>query len=311
MKSKVLFGVFTVLVLTLIVVMIVKDETETKIIINPQYISMYHTDDYETFHISLLTTTPNISHFNEENVMFSSVENDTESMSLNLVDISSYGDGYDYLDDEYYVVDFEFQLPISMKDTEIKMSDCHINLSYANGDTLNLFIGEFNYLFKPQVKNSMVLGNFSATYGYVNEIETVTGINITLSNISDQNITIKSIDLLSSDIHLNFGKSLEMEECYYKSDVTECIGVDDYNFDELLVNQKSYLLRTNNSIDLYIPMVYQNESSFIYRFPIIITYLEGGEEYQYVIDDFPFMTKGIYLEEMEGDYREATIFESD
>lgn len=309
-KTNIAFGFLFFLCIILIITSIVKKEVDTKIIMNPQYISMYHTDDLESFKISVLTTTPEIHHFQSENVSFVNVENDQETVSLKLKEINTYDDQYQYHEQEYYVVDFIFELPFKLENREIQINDANIKITYANGDHLKLYIGEFNYIFKTPSVEDIILSNLSATYQYIDDVETVSGVNISLSNITDSNITIIDIDLLSTNVHMNFGKAVEREECYYKDEVSFCLGEEVYDFEEILEQPQSFLHRSGNTIDLYIPMVYLDDSVFLYRFPIIVTYMIQGEMKELVIDDFPFMNKGIYLEEMEGGYREATIYQN-
>lgn len=305
-KTQIATALFVVLILTLTASLLTKKEIETKIISNKQIISMYHTDQTEEVKISLLTTNPSSFYFNKDYVTFTRLYNQTQTVSLKLVEINITDDLYEYNETPYYLVEYLYTLPFTGTNTYINMDDVNLSIDYDNGDNIDLYLGEFNYLFSTFNDDDITLGNLSATYQYVNNIETVGGINLTLKNITTDNLNITNIKILSTNVKANYGEVLVREECNYLKTVSECI-VDDYNINSYTESDITFLLRKNNNLELYIPLSYLNQTQYIYRFSIIVEYTQGGIIKEYILDDFPFMSKGIYLKEMESNYSEATI----
>jgi hypothetical protein len=287
---------------------LLKDNTETKILTNIQYISIVHTNELEKVKVGILTTTPNSKYFKEENIGLSNIKNTDNTVSLKIDKVLAYDDQYEYQEDVYYLVEFFFTLPFKASNM-IRIDDAILSINYSNGDNLSMYIGEFNYAFLEET-NDLTLGNLSATYGYIDGIETVSGINLTLNNVSNQNITINKIEVLSTNIQINNEYTIKREECHYKESVENCLDIDIYDPHKEPTNEHSFVLRVKNDIDMYLPLYYKNKETYIYRFGLMITYTINGEEKTYIIDDFPYMTKSIYLEEMEGNYREATIYQN-
>jgi hypothetical protein len=219
-------------------------------------------------------------------------------------------DEYEYNDNIYYRVDYFFKLPFSGTNTYINMDQVYLSLDYDNGDNIDVFIGELNYLFKTYNDDDISLGNLSATYEYINDVETVGGINVTLANLTNDNFNITNINLVSSNVKANYEKTIERSECSYRSTVEDCLVEEGYDFENYNESDKTFLVRKNNNLELYIPLNYLNNTEYLYRFSITIEYEIDGETKEYIIDDFPFMSKGIYLKEMEGNFHEGTIHNS-
>ena len=82
----------------------------------------------------------------------------------------------------------------------------------------------------------------------------ISGINLEMGNLSDSNIIIKDIDILSTSVEFNLEKLLETEPCPYTSTVCECLGIDYYSFTSRSeTSEISYLFRKNNTLKLYLP----------------------------------------------------------
>lgn len=307
MKSKVVYAVISGVLILLSIVLLSKEEIPTILLSNKQIISIYHTDQSEKIKISLLTTNPNNFYFNKEYITFSSLYNQDQTVSLKIQSILVSNDEYEYEDKTYYRVDYFFNLPFSGTNTYINMDEVYLSLDYDNGDNIDIYIGELNYLFKKYNDEDLSLGNLSATYEYINGIETVGGINLTLANVANDNVNITNISIVSSNVKANYNKTIERSECNYKKTVAYCLTEDDYDFHHYQESNKTFLVRKNNNIELYIPLSYLNDTDYLYRFSIIIEYVKDGQTKEYIIDDFPFMSKGIYVEEMEGHYHEGRI----
>ncbi len=303
-KRNIVYFILAIVIISLSISMLTKDDIETKILTNKQIISTYHTDQTEEVMISLLTTNPNSFYFDKDYITFTSLFNEKQTVSLKLSNIKISYDEYDFQGETYYLVECFFNLPFTGTNTYINMTDVNLAIDYDNGESIELFVGEFNYLFAAFNDDDISLGNLSGTYEYIDEVETIGGINLTLKNIANNNINITNIRILSSDVRANYGETIEREECNYLKTVNECL-YKEYNPNNYTSSDQTFLIRENNSIDLYIPLSYLNNTDYLYRFSIIIEYELNGEAKEYIIDDFPYMSKGIYIEEMEDNYHEG------
>lgn len=310
MKSKIVYGVLSIVVTLLAISLLTRKEIPTLLVSNKQIISIYHTDQSEEIKLSLLTTNPNNFYFDQDYVTFSKLYNEDQTVSMKIHSIVVSNDDYEYNNQTFYRVDYFFKLPFAGTNTYINMDEVFLSMDYDNGDCIDIYIGEFNYLFREYNDDDISLGNLSATYEYIDNIETVGGVNVTLSNLTSDNLNITNISIVSTSVKANYNKTLERSECSYQETVADCILEEGYDFNNHKDSDKTFLVRKNNNIELYIPLNYLYKTQYLYRFSIIIEYEIDGVVKEYIIDDFPFMSKGIYLKEMEGRYYDGTIIHS-
>ena len=141
----------------------------------------------------------------------------------------------------------------------------------------------------------------------INGYNTIGGINLSLSNHSNSNITITDISILSESVRFNTFFLTEREPCDYRATVVDCLALNDYSFTTYNVYETmNSLLSPKNSTSYYIPLSYL-DSPFIHRFGIQLTYTIDGEERLYILDDFPFMKTSLFQEEYEDNYHVYTI----
>lgn len=307
MKIKLIFFILSLVLIVLSISILTTDDIKTKVLSNAQVISIYHTNQREEISISLLTNNPEDFYFDSDYIVFSKLYNDEETLSLRLKKIDYVKEEYIYDKMAYFQVDLHFTLPFTASASSINMDDVSLQLDYDNGDSVTVFIGEFNYLFQDFNDEDLALSNLSASYDYIDGVETVSAFNIGLSNSSEDNINITGVKVISTDVLANYSKSIKGVICPYKDDVASCLTEEEYDPHLYTESSQIFFLPKRNNIDLFVPLVYMDDAKYLYRAAIVVSYRINGEDKEFIIDDFPFMSKPIYLEEMEDYYHEGVI----
>lgn len=307
-KRNFLYIIIIMLTMTLTLLLLIKEEKELVIISRDYPYSIYHSDNYETIDIELLTNNPESYHFNNNYISSSKFYNEDEELSVSVKDIVKSSHSVSYQGDDFYIVTFKFTLPFISNELYIEMSDVFLELIYDNSQTISLRIGEVNYLFDDSNNSDITLSNLSATHEVVNGYNTIGGVNLELSNSSTNNIIITDITLLSSSVYLNESKIVTNKTCDYTSTVKDCIGVEYYYFNEeyndILLNT---LLGKNNTLELYLPLLYDKKTSFIYEFSIVIEYEKNDQKNKLIIDNFPYMKTSIFTTFNEEEFHVYTF----
>ena len=122
--------------------------------------------------------------------------------------------------------------------------------------------------------------------------------------MSDENLVITSFDLGSTSVKFN---DYYLYEIYNEPDlfdsVDEILLVENYDFyiDTSSYN-KSMLLKENQSVMLYIPLIYLGEIEYIHRFFFQVNYLSNEGETILIIDDIPYVSTSIFQTSLEDGY---------
>ena len=162
-KIKVMLSCITFVFIALILSLILKDNTKTKILTNTQFISIVHTKELEKVKIGILTTTPNSIYFKKENIGLSNIKNTENTVSLKIDKVLTYDDQYEYQEEVYYLVELFFTIPFKSSNI-VKIDEAILSINYSNGDNLSMYIDEFNYAFLEET-NDITIRNISATNG--------------------------------------------------------------------------------------------------------------------------------------------------
>jgi len=304
MKIKYLLFVLAVFSIVLGIALLIEDDSPLKIITSPKVYSMKHTELNETFKISVLMNRNDTYHL-DTNYMRKSVLKDGENhlpLSVELVQVSD--DTMDVKGESYYLVNFVVSLNIEMTDHLIAFNTASLQITYENNEIVDLYIGEFNYLFKEN-SDDLSMYNLQGTFGEVNGINTVTGVAVELHNQSNHNLKIKRIDIISEDVSLNNDYLIEKDrEIDMFESVEDVLVIDKYSFETYESDEQQHLIMEDASKKFYVPLLYNSDIKYINRFVIMITYEIDGQEKVYYIDDFVFMNALHFGAEFEQYYQE-------
>ena len=307
MKARIMYLTVIVLVITLSILLFIKEDQELIIISSDNVYSIYHSDNYETFTIELLTNQPQNYYFDNNYLSSAALKNDKQDLSIDIVKILHSDDTTLYKENEFYNIYFTAELSFISDDLLISMDNVFLHLNYMNGEEIIVSIGEFNYLFSDSFSSDISLNNLSATHQEVNEINTISGVNLELGNLGDSNILITNVEIVSTNVKFNLGYSILRDECLHTSTVNLCLNTDNYQFNqESNVIKTNFILRKNNVINIYLPLTYLNDSKFIYQFSIVVTYDMNNIEKTFIIDDFPYMRTSLFSDQLEGDFHVYT-----
>ncbi len=301
-KSNILYVLIIMLTITLTILLLVKEEEEVIVITREYPYSIYHSDNYETIDIEVLTNAPYSYHFDNDYIVSSSLKNEKEQIHTSIKDIKKSTHAVSYLNQDFYVVTIRLQLPFTSTEYLLELEDADLVLLYENQEEVSVLIGDIAYLFNDNQSTGITLSNLSATHEEINGYNTIGGVNIELSNTSDHNIVLKDISLLTNDVTVNNDAVLTNKTCEYTTTVSQCLGRESYDFHEdILQSQLSILVGKNNTLELYLPLLYNN-TSFIYEFAIVIEYSINNKVEQLIVDNFPYMKTSIFTTFNEDDF---------
>ncbi len=294
MNIKYILLILSVLLIGFSIILLTTDNKEFELYSISQIHSYKKTSDTEYFHIQLKTNDKDNYFFIKEEIQNASLTDGTEIVPLQVKDIlikESY--------EGYYIVDVSFKIDFDSDDYIIQFNQTKLILTYDK-DELTIPIGEFNYLFKEENTNDLSLINLEATYDTFHNVETVSGVMITLNNKTNNNIVIKDISILSNTVDvMNDHVFILHEEL---DPFTKVEDILDSSFSHYDYESKdiSIPISPDSNITLFGPLVFHSDIDYIHRFTLMITYTINDQEKVFYIDDFPFMRTSYF----ETDYIE-------
>ncbi len=278
--------------ITLIVALLQPTEPPFNIITVPQTYSFYQSDLLETQTLSLLTTKPDHYYFDDAYVVQIAVVNDETRFPLNLQQIQTEPQKYTYQNETYYPVHLEVQPELSFSDKRFEMVDASLEITYDDGSTILLQLGEWNYLYADTFDTELIIGERYATYEMSAEIETVGGITIETINRTNEMITITEIELLSHATYID-ASTITATSCEGFMTVSDCLT---YPYDNIVETISIPIHKTvlgGQSTLLYLPLKF-TKYPFFHQGAIIIHYQYHQQEFTTIMDDFPFLRTSLF-----------------
>jgi hypothetical protein len=273
-----------------------------KLITSPQVYSMKYTELNEEFKIPLMMNKNQTYHLDQNYIVKSSIKSGEEELPISIKNIQVSNETTEINNEQYYMVFLIVNLLIESNDHIIQFDQANLYLKYENEFELDLYIGEFNYVFEESIQELSLL-QLKGSFDEIEGNNTVTGIMLELKNSSGRNITIKRLDLFSKSIGLNNDYLIEKNELInYQDSVESILLIDSYDYESYEISETEYFLLNNQSKLLYVPLTYHGNIKFISRFVIRVTYLIDGQEKELYIDDFIFMNQSLFEEGFEGNY---------
>lgn len=311
MKTKIIFGLLALVLIVFTVLLFIPDDKTFKIISSPKIHSIYKSSDNELFDLEFLVNKTDTYYFDSDFISRISLnsELDEEVVSLVIMEINYDDNMYIYDKEEYYLVEMSLGIGFNSDDYLIEFEETYLIIEYDNQEELKLFIGEFNYLFTDELNDELVISNLSSTVFKIDDVSTVSGVFIELYNTSDENLVITNFDIGSSSLSFN---NFYLSEIYNTPDLYDSVGLVllnnefDYNQDVLVMN-KTILIRENQSIMLYVPISYLGQIEYIHRFYFEINYVSNQGESKLIIDDFPYISTSSFQKSLEDGYIEYEI----
>ncbi|MFA5036227.1 MAG: hypothetical protein WC479_03535 [Candidatus Izemoplasmatales bacterium] len=217
-------------------------------------------------------------------------DNDKE-MIVTIKSIAVMDNQIPYKSKLYYAFRIDFQpLDMGNNTTQISFRDATIEITYTNTYKLTFNIGNIDLIYD-KLEDSDYLDMFRL-YGVINPIDGVdslAGIVIGLSIRQNTSITITDMTIFTPDAELDWNEAIIVESAPMQKDTVASI-LENENYQNIV---NSYGEDTNDLSLLsdsliFIPIQYFNDLTYLYRFPIMISYMIGENSYKYYIDDFLF-----------------------
>ncbi|MCB9498657.1 MAG: hypothetical protein H6687_02075 [Bacillales bacterium] len=252
--------------------------------------------DTETLSIPLYFSKNNSFLTNKKQIESISIINNDNGFISYLEDLKE-GDKLTYKNQKYY----EFIFILSFKSYEdfsdpVYIKDAKIKITYKNGVIENFLIGNANILFNSNISdnNDFSVLKLSAVTNTIDEMETIVGINLALLNNTENDIVLQRIS--TKNVLYEFDYNNYLERCIdQKTKLTEIY--DNYSYKAISINDEriSLIIEPSKSGSLFIPLLYFSEVKYIDKLPIYIEYSLNGEIKTFTIDDFRFMSKGLFV----------------
>jgi len=311
MKTKIVFGLLTFLLVVFIGLLFIPGHRNLKVITSPKIFSILKSSDNEYIEIELLVNQKDTYYFNKDYISSMSIKSefDEEIIPLVIHNISYSNNQYDYENDLFYLVNLSVSIGFESEEFLISFEKAFLDILYDNEENLKLYVGEFNYLFNDNLNSDLGISNLTSTVHNNEGINTVSGIFIELYNRSTENLVINRLHLGSASVSFN---NYYLSEIYEEPDLFETIEeilvIENYDFNQVKSSvNKSILLRENQSVMLYVPLSYLGEIDFIHRFFFELKYFNNEGESSFVIDDIPYINTSIFQSDLEESY---IIYES-
>jgi len=288
--------VFTVLSITLLQ----PQETPLKLITSPHVYSFFHTDDLELMHIDLLINQPDHYIVNKSYITAVYVENEDERIPLDCASVSVSDQPYYYQEEAFYPVKLSLKNSIVYDEKAWSIPDAQLTILYENGETISLFIGEWNYLYQQGVDDFITTGSYTATYEELNGIETIGGMTLEIINRTNEVVTITNIKVLSMDVIID-NSNITETFCEGHTTVEECIGHPYNNTIVPVLKPLNTTLLGGQSIFLYLPLTY-HQYPYFHQGVLEIRYMYHNQEYVLIVDDFPLIQTTPFQPAYEGNY---------
>ncbi|MCF7925838.1 MAG: hypothetical protein K9L26_04825 [Candidatus Izimaplasma sp.] len=296
MKRNLVMSIPLILVLLLTGLMFIEKDNTLLVVSNPSILSSYQSSVHETMSITVLSNQSKSYHFDKDYITKAAIVSGEEQTRINITDINSLAETTELNGQQVSPVHITFKLDFHIEQGMIQYTEANLLLYYHNGAHLSIPIGEFHYVFLRESSHPITLGGLSATTEEIDGITTVSGIYLELGNISNNNIVIKQINLLSCDVIANHKQTTLVEQTIlYDDHVTDVIPLEQYDFHQAFVEEPlNHLILKQQSQAFYVPLIYQGDIAHIERFVIEITYEQNNTLNTIYLDDFPFMRQNLF-----------------
>ncbi len=228
---------------------------------------------------------------------------DFNQLKVTIDEIRYAGDYLDDYDNMYHLFMYDINFEEVTID-QINFSNAVLKLIYKNQDCLELSIGEVNLVFKDVSQDqNLDIYRVYTTVKTIDTIEYVSGLVVGLDNFNKE-ITIKNISLGLEQIKLDTNHLLHLDNAIaYDMDIDTVLGTDYDPFNKGI--QIDFLVEEGLVL---IPFTYTNNLFLLNRFPIYIEYTYKNATYEYVLDDFMYISECYSLEVANGKIQEYIYY---
>lgn len=298
MKKWVLIIIGLYFVFAIILILTAPKKSDSvKILVRKQSYSQVITSKEETFDI-LIYISDNQTFLTEiQTINDARIISDDSELQISIKAIDDLLLTTKYQDTEYHCFRMRFDVSnYASEGLELIFSQAKLAIGYKNYETVVLEIGKVFLYWKTIDKNpDFDFYRLSGVYGHYQEAEMLQGIAIGFDQFIENEIQICSIRTGNEDIWIDINHKMDYIEDDNQT-VYQRLGANYQPFDideSIATNPVSVF---PNVINIF-PIKYQNQTSEINRFPLMIDYVIKGEKRTFIIDDFIFKSESYILSE--------------
>lgn len=203
-----------------------------------------------------------------------------------------------YQDEQYYAFAFDLAFTEAvLNQTSLLLPGCFLNLTYQNGASAGLEIGDV-YLHFYTIDNPPHL-DMHRLYGVYEPGDDayMNGLVLGLADLTGQSLEIEQIDLMMPNVAIDSAHAKTLNQApAYMSSAESLLGLD---WNPLGI-ATTRVLDIEGSKLYYLPLKYKETLKLVERFPLAIHYRYQDQSYTYWIDDFLFQSQNKRLEDYGG-----------
>jgi hypothetical protein len=290
------FLVFIVFYFLIAIVLLATEKPSTNVVTIlsiPQSYSRLLEGDDENLGIFLYFSSPETFFVSTKAIRSARIFDENGELSVCVDSVVPLTDLVEYEGNKYYPYRFEFAFPeIDAPNLTLIFRNATAEIIYENEEILSFELGNLDLLFK-DLSEVHHLG-FFRLYAIINLIgnqSSLAGIVLGLEKYVSDDLVVTGVSIATANARLRWDSALEIQEAYERETaVSTILGIESYDFfsKDVIESGKSMTL-TDDQL-WFIPINYPTQLAYLYRFPIIVSYLYHGDPYQYFIDDFLFFT---------------------
>ena len=298
--KKIIFGIILVFIL-FSAVMIIIDEEKTDVI---EYFTLKQNfsriiNDDESLDVSVFIDNDESFLTDRESITSARIISEMTELSVNVRHIEKVDEGLLFDEKLYSLYTFSLEFSdVSLSDIDLEFLNSELEISYQNGDTIVLYLGNVWLSFKDiEVNNHFDISHMYAITDYLDDERVITALVIRFDKYADQNIVISDIDAKNQVFGLDLGKNFKsLDRFNTASELSEVLGSYDY-----LDKKTQGIINIEEGYYYIIPFRYYETAEKLYRFPLEISYQYQGDEFKFLIDDYLFFDEIIRLDDYHDD----------
>ena len=229
-----------------------------------------------------------------KNVKNSYIENDDYTFLTNLKSIT---EGETIVYDGTKYTEYIFKISFSSYDDfsdVIYVENGKFRVTYQNNEEMSYSIGNLELYFNSSLAESNIqVMQLSAITNVIGGVETIVGINLSLKNDYNSNITINSIKTLNKFYELDY-RDYEFGSLDRKADLSQRVSNYSYTAESLDYSPIDLAISSGKYTSIFIPLKYLNGIRYVSSLPLFIEYTLNGETMLKVVDSFSFMKKNVF-----------------
>ena len=244
--------------------------------------------------IQLYITDKNVSLVDKNKINDCYLYDDNNQLKLELIDLISINNSQivnKINDDLYYLYSYIFLIEYNvLTETDIYLDNAKLKINILDNE-YEITIGSLSYtkINSFKTNNNIMINKIIPIINFIDKNDLLLGLDITLTNTSNNDILIDKIELLDKNIKIGTNEIIYLKEEYQSdTNINEIIGYSyNYKYEKIYDEELNLKINKNSTVHLLLPVKYLNEYK-INSFGIEFDYIENNEEKIMYFDDYLF-----------------------